>query len=459
MSGFSLKFAFGAALGRGRDDLSRFEGRFAERCAEAAQRLESADPDEDGLGWLALPFGDTSPAKDAAEFLRGYDSVVHAGIGGSALGTLMLNQALLDGYRNEIPAEERGGPKFYVADNPDPSKINSIWDRVKGGTVALVGVSKSGSTAETMAQFLYFRSEMKAKKGASADGDILVVTDPEKGIFRSFARSAGCRVLDLPRLVGGRYSVLSNAGLASAAALGIDIDALLEGARKMRSELSERRTVSDNPAWMLASLNLLHAEEGRSMNVMMPYSSRLESFAEWHAQLWAESLGKKGLGTTPVRALGAIDQHSQVQLYAEGPDDKFYTIIKLGSHRSEVTVPHAADGALSPLSYIGGSGTGEMLGLEAMSTASALVKAGRPVVWLEVGEINEKTIGALVFFYEYVTALTGYMMEINPFDQPGVEQGKRYTYGLMGREGFGGDAEEARARFALIEQRISEISC
>lgn len=458
MGDFSIKFAFGSALGAGRSDCSELESCFAEPSAAAAALLESTASDRDGLGWIALPDCDTSPAKEAADFLRGYDSVVHTGIGGSALGTLMLNQALLDGYRNEMPAAVRGGPKFYVADNPDPSKIRSIWNRVKDGSVALVGVSKSGSTAETMAQFLYFRDAMAEKAGGSPDGDILVVTDPEKGIFRSFARAANCRVLDLPPSVGGRYSVLSNAGLASAAALGIDIDALLAGARKMREELFSRKDFMANPARILAALNLLHAKEGRPMNVIMPYSGRLESFAEWHAQLWAESLGKEGLGTTPVRALGAIDQHSQVQLYTDGPDDKFYTIIKVADYGEQVNVPQVSDAPLEPLAYIGGSETGEMLALEAMSTASALVKAGRPVVWLEVREINEAAIGALVFFYEYVTAIAGYMMEINPFDQPGVEQGKRYTYGLMGRDGFAEDAEEAHTTFQSIVDFETEIS-
>ena len=363
-----------------------------------------------------------------------------------------LNQALLDGFYNESTP----GPKFYLADNPDPDKTLSIWERVKDGRVALVGVSKSGATAETMTQFLWYRSEL-LKKGQS-DADILVITDPEKGIFRAFANGSDCRVMELPASVGGRYSVLCPAGLVTAAALGIDAPALLRGAAAMRVFLTAEKDFDKNPALKLAAIHLLHEREGRPMSVLMPYSSKMAYFAEWYAQLWAESLGKNGLGTTPVRALGAIDQHSQVQLYTEGPDDKFFTLICADSHGVELSVPAIEHEALSPLKYLDGQGIGAMLNLEAKSTAAAIVKSGHPLVWLELEKLDAETVGALVFFYEYLTALTGRMMGINPFDQPGVEQGKKYTYGLMGRAGYEKDAEEVGEWFRKIAaERIEAL--
>lgn len=449
MEKLSISFNFGGAFGSGGPSFENFKKENEAACAEAAAWLKETPRETEGHGWMDLPGADTTEIKSTAEWLKGYDSIIHVGIGGSALGNLMLNQAIIGDYHNFGGAK----PKFHLADNPDPTKTRSIWEKVQQGRVALVGVSKSGATAETMSQFLWFRNEMIKLRG-SADGDILVITDPEKGIFRSFARSSGCRVMDLPASVGGRYSVLSAAGLISAAAAGIDIDVLLRGAAIMKNSLLENLSIDSNPAWMASSLHCYHEKMGRPMAVLMPYSSRMAYFAEWFAQLWGESLGKEGRGTTPVRALGAIDQHSQVQLYTDGPDDKFFTIINIKDHGEKVYVPPVDCEALGPLSYLGNADIGKMLGLEAMSTAAAIVKNGRPLVWIETGKIDCLTLGALIFYYEYMTALTGRMMDIDPFDQPGVEQGKKYTYGLMGREGFEKDAAEAKEWF----EKISEIS-
>jgi glucose-6-phosphate isomerase len=449
MENLSLSFHFGGALGRESLSFGDFKKEYEAACSEAASWLRETPSTVEGHGWIDLPNIDTAEIEETAKWLRGYDSIIHVGIGGSALGNLMLNQSLLSEYRNS----ESNFPKFYLADNPDPTKTHAIWEQVKEGTVALVGVSKSGATAETMSQFLWFREKMIKLKG-SAEDDILVITDPEKGIFRSYAQYSGCRILDLPASVGGRYSVLSAAGLASACALGIDIDALLDGAKKMKKYLFDNNSIDTNPAWTASSLHLFHEKEGRPMAVIMPYSSKMAFFAEWFAQLWGESLGKEGKGTTPVRALGAIDQHSQAQLYTDGPDDKLFTLINLKKHGEQVCVPPVDCDPLKPLSYLDNAELGNMLGLEAMSTAAALVKKGRPLIWMEIDQLDSSTLGALIFYYEYMTAMTGRMMGIDPFNQPGVEQGKKYTYGLMGRKGFEKDAVEAKEWF----QKISSIS-
>ncbi|NLD05042.1 MAG: glucose-6-phosphate isomerase [Synergistaceae bacterium] len=449
MDSLSICFHFGGALGREDLSLVDFRKDHSAACIKAAEWLRETPASTDGHGWMDLPEIETTEIKRTAEWLKSYDSIIHVGIGGSALGSLMLNQALLGEFRNC----EDVRPRFYLADNPDPTKTRAIWEQVKDGRVALVGVSKSGATAETMSQFLWFRNEMIKLRGR-VEGDILVITDPQKGIFRSFAQNSGCRVIDLPASVGGRYSVLSAAGLVSAGAVGIDIDALLSGAGKMKKYLLENDSIDTNPAWLASSLHLYHEKQGRPMAVIMPYSSKMAFFAEWFAQLWGESLGKKGMGTTPVRAVGAIDQHSQVQLYIDGPDDKLFTIINFKKHGDQVSVPPVDCDALKPLSYLDGAEIGNMLGLEAMSTAAAIVKTGHPLIWVEIDKIDCSTLGALIFYYEYMTAMTGRMMGIDPFDQPGVEQGKKYTYGLMGRKGFEKDAAEAKDWF----RKISAIS-
>lgn len=450
-----VRFAFGAAHG-GAASWETLEAQFSQRCAAAAGHLDDAPLSADGYGWLELPEANITEVIKTAEWLRGYDSIIHIGIGGSALGNLMLNQALLGRFYNELSRERRGGgPRFYLADNPDPVKTAAIWERVKDGTAAIIGVSKSGVTAETMSQFLWFRDQMsRAFPDRDVNKDTLVITDPEKGILRAYAKESGCRSMALPSSVGGRYSVLSSAGLVSAAALGIDIAGLLGGAARMKRFLLSESSFFGNPARLSAALHVLHESNRRPMSVLMPYSSGLEYFAEWYAQLWGESLGKDGMGTTPVRALGAIDQHSQVQLYTEGPDDKLYTLINVREHGQKVVVPQVREKSLSSLSYMGGAEIGEMLKLEAVSTAAALTKAGRPVIWIELDKIDAPTVGALIFYYEYLTALTGGLMKVDPFDQPGVEQGKCYTYGLMGREGYRKDAEEAESCFGVIGKQI-----
>ncbi|MDR1886236.1 MAG: glucose-6-phosphate isomerase [Synergistaceae bacterium] len=444
-----ISFSFGAAAGasRGAGDFAKCMEEFATPLAEAVKWIaDNSASEESGFGWYNLPEADVSSVLETSIWLKGYDAIIDVGIGGSALGNLMLHQALLPMYYNELPPGKRG-PRFYMADNPDPEKARAIWARVAGSHVALIGVSKSGATAETMSQFLWFRSQMAAAVGGSVDKDILVITDPKGGVFRSFADATGCRSLEIPPSVGGRYSVLSPCGLVTAFALGADVRELMAGAAEMKKFLAERQDPRENPALYLAAVNRFHERNSRPMAVLMPYSNRLETFAEWFAQLWGESVGKDGIGTTPIRALGAIDQHSQVQLYTAGPDDKLYTIINVASRDGDIELPKVKDESLSSLSYLSGQSLGMMLGLEAHSTAAALVKAGRPVVWIELARVDARAIGALVFFYEYVTAITGRLMGINPFDQPGVEQGKRYTYGLMGRAEYASDASEAKECF------------
>ncbi len=454
-----LSFSFGAAAGTG-DEAGYFAqclARFEEPLTEAANWIrDNAASNESGFGWYNLPEANVKETMETAEWLASYEAVVHVGIGGSSLGNLMLHQALLPMYYNERQSDGRR-PRFYLADNPDPEKTIAIWERVKGIRVALIGVSKSGATAETMSQFLWFRTQLQAAYGDRVDENILVITDPKGGVFRAFAAATGCRSLEIPPSVGGRYSALSPSGLVTLATLGGDIESLLAGASEMKALLEPKNTVKSNPAWYLAAIHRFHERAGRPMAVLMPYANRLETFAEWFAQLWGESVGKKGAGTTPVRALGAIDQHSQVQLYTEGPDDKLYTLINVADRGAKITLPPISEPSLESLGYLASQKLGVMLNYEAQSTAAALVKAGRPLVWIEMEKIDGRTLGALIFFYEYVTALTGRIMKIDPFDQPGVEQGKRYTYGLMGRPTFEQDAAEAKKFFEVAKKESISV--
>jgi len=438
MSAFEI--AFGGAFGR--SNISELKEKYSGCCAEAAQQLSLENCSKSGYGWLSLPDADMSAIKEAGKWLKGFEAIIHVGIGGSALGNLMLKQALL----GDFPSVDI--PDFYVADNPDPRRLRDIWNKAKDKKTALVCVSKSGETSETMAQFFWLYEKLR-ERGESVDS-VLVITDEKSGLLRAFAQETGCRSLVIPSNVGGRYSVLSSVGLPGAYALGMDIDKLLSGAREMRDKLLTEKSMK-NPAWLYAVLNVYHEANGKHISVLMPYTSRLVHFAEWFAQLWGESLGKNGMGTTPVRASGAIDQHSQLQLYTQGPDDKLTTIINVKHHSAQAVIPVPKHKAFEKLSFFDGWELGNILQLEAKSTAASIMKAGHPVIWLELDRLDEHTLGQLIFFYEYATALTGLLMGINPFDQPGVEQGKRYTYGLIGRTGYEADAKEVDSWFKKAE--------
>lgn len=438
----AFKIAFGGAFEN--SSLSQLEAEFGNRCREESKTLSLANAKTSGYGWLSLPDADLSCIREAGEWLKSFEAIIHVGIGGSALGNLMLKQALL----GDFPSADI--PEFYVADNPDPRRLRDIWNKAGNKKVALVCVSKSGETSETMAQFFWLYDKI-CKNGQNADS-VLVITDEKSGLLRAFAQETKCRSLVVPSNVGGRYSVLSAVGLPGAYALGMDIDKLLLGARDMRDKLLSAKNMSQNPAWIYAALNVYHEAHGKHISVLMPYTSRLVHFAEWFAQLWGESLGKGGMGTTPVRASGAIDQHSQLQLYTQGPDDKLLTIINVKKHSAELTIPVPKNSSFEKLSFFDGLELGHILQLEAKSTAASIMKEGHPVIWIELEKLDEYTLGGLIFFYEYATALTGLLMGINPFDQPGVEQGKRYTYGLIGRKGYENEALDVAKYFEQTER-------
>ncbi|MCF7935226.1 MAG: glucose-6-phosphate isomerase [Synergistales bacterium] len=428
-------------------------------CREAERWLRrGAQERQSGFGWLHLPYGDAGEIRRTGEWLSGFDSIVQAGIGGSSLGTLTLINALLHPPGGGFPRKEGGRPAFFMADNVDPLENHRIWNALDPHSTALIVVSKSGSTAETMANFLwFFRRLCDALGEEEALKRVVVITDPEEGSLRSFVREIGAANLPLPPDVGGRFSVLSDVGLLAASALDIDVASLLAGARRMDERLRAADSIGENPGWMLAALHHRHALAGRNMAVIFPYGDGLKDFAEWFAQLWGESLGKEGRGSTPVKALGAVDQHSQVQLYTAGPDDKLYTVLAQRRIEEDQAIAPSPYASLQGLAYLSGTSCGEMLHVEAQATAASLRQAGRPVIWIELERLDAETLGALLFLYEYTTAVTGYLMGVNPFDQPGVEQGKHYIYGLLGRDGYRDAARGVRGHMEEMDSRRFEV--
>jgi glucose-6-phosphate isomerase len=392
----------------------------------------------------------------------GVEHIVVLGIGGSALGASAMNAALGPLF----PAWERGGgAQLHVLDNPDPELLGTFFEQVPIERTHFNVISKSGGTLETSAEFLLAWQAVRRMESSDdrARARFTLTTDPAGGHFRALADSEGFQTLPVPPGVGGRFSVLSPVGLFPAAAAGFDVESLLEGAAKTDRNLRAAAPEED-PALMWALAHVLHMEAGRSIHVHFPYAHRLRLLADWYAQLWAESLGKRHnlageevhVGPTPVRAVGPTDQHSQMQLYAEGPDDKVYTFLKLRDFARKVPVPHPF--ADSPaFTHLRGRELGELVEAERQGTEVALRQAGRPLCVIEMCGIDAFHVGQYFQFMEVATALAGGMMGIDPFDQPGVESGKIAALALMGCEGYEDRADEIRA--ALQDGESLQLKC
>ena len=442
--------------GRGVDParLEALQERFAAVHADTGKRRDAGE-----LGFFSLP--DAGEVVDEIEtFANGvgqaFENVVVLGIGGSALGTIAMRSALLNPFWNELTQEGRDFfPRLYVVDNPDPATFGAFLDHIDLGRTLFNVVSKSGGTAETMSQFLIVRERLEAQLGEGYRRHILFTTDPEKGVLRKLSREEGFAALPVPPSVGGRFSVLSAVGLLPAALAGIPIRELLEGAREM-DERCRSAKLTENPAGVFAALQYLATEEkGAPIHVMMPYSDRLRDLADWFRQLWAESLGKERTrdgkeifaGPTPVKSLGATDQHSQVQLYMEGPFDKTITFLIERERGEDMEIPRLY-GDIGELGYLGGHTLGELLRVEKEATEAALTQRGRMNMTVEVDEVDARTLGGLFMLFQIATVYAGGLYDIDPLDQPGVELGKQFTYGIMGRGGFESFRDEYETREA-----------
>ncbi len=367
--------------------------------------------------------------------------IVVLGIGGSALGPIALRTALRHSGWNMLNERERGGrPRLHVLDNIDPVTIVALLERLELTRTLFLVVSKSGGTAETMAQYLVVRKQLKLVR-LPLDEHLVIVTDPAKGALRPIAERDGIRAVEIPPNVGGRFSVLSAVGVLPAALIGINVRQLLAGARDMahRCRSDEAQL---NPALAYAGLQwLADTQLGKRNHVFMPYSDQLRDFAAWFVQLWAESLGKvsrktrEHVGPTPIAALGATDQHAQVQLFMEGPADKTITFVAVehADPGPEILVSRNDAGELE---YLGGYTLGELLDVERRATAGALARRGRPNMTLTLERVDAYEVGGLVMLLELATAYAGALYGVNAFDQPGVELGKEFTYAILGRPGF-----------------------
>lgn len=411
--------------------------------AEAAQKAVEAKRGTGWLGWMDLPYNQgeilAHIEKVAAEVRGSFDAFVVLGIGGSALGPIAVQQALNHLRYNELPAGKRNGPRLYVEDNIDPERMASLLDVIDVSKTCFNIITKSGATAETMSQYLIISELLKKKVGEGWQKHIIATTDSEKGNLIKLAKQEGFELFYIPSSVGGRFSELCPVGLLPAAVCGIDIRDMLAGAAAM-DERCKSADIWKNPALLEAALQYTAMQDmDVNVHVVMPYADSLKYMADWFCQLWAESLGKnvtrKGMavnvGQTPTKALGVTDQHSQLQLYTEGPYDKAVTFLKVRDFRSEFEISHGCE-QFPDVAFLGGKTLNALIGAELKGTEYALFSAGRMNQTIELPCVCAHTIGQLIYFFEMTTAYAGELLDVDAFNQPGVEVSKIASYAVLG---------------------------
>ena len=391
--------------------------RLLEAAARAVDQIKAAH-DDGSLPLLRLPArsDDIERIEPIAErYCESFDDVVVLGTGGSSLG----GRTLCD-----LAPLSPARPRLHFFDNIDPDSFTRLFQAIDPARTGFIVISKSGGTAETLTQFLYCLDVFRGALGVDVvGGHFTVITEPEDNPLRALATSWGLETLDHDPNIGGRFSALSVVGLLPAMIAGVDGEAVRQGAATVLDPiLKEQATAGYAPA-IGAAVNVGLAQSGKvNATVVMPYLDRLATFGLWFRQLWAESLGKDGHGTTPINALGAIDQHSQLQLYLDGPADKMFTLI-MAKQSNGAVVPEDLVGD-ERLAYLAGRSMGELLDAEQRATAATLIENGRPTRTIWIDHLDDATIGALMMHFMIETIIAAQLLGVDAFDQPAVEQGK-----------------------------------
>ena len=376
-------------------------------------RQSHADKSLELLGIPARTDDFDAAAALAPKFLQDTSEIAVIGIGGSSLG----GQALTALRRRDAK------PRLQFHDNPDPHSWAEALAHFDLKTTRIVAISKSGGTAETMMQALTAADAFQ-KAGCNLKDHFIIITEPHKSALSDFADSIGAPKLAHPTGVGGRYSVLTVVGMLPALLMGLNAKALRAGAADTLSRVLAAKNPADVPAATGAALHFaLAGQDKLATTILWPYADKLAIFGGWWRQLWAESLGKDGKGSTPVSVLGPVDQHSQLQLFRDGPGNALFTLIATDTKGIGPVVSKARADALG-LQYLSGRPMGDLVAAEARATAQTLFKNGRPVRRIHLPKVDEFSVGALMMHFMIETIVMGKLMGVDPFDQPGVEEGK-----------------------------------
>ena len=427
---------------------------YEKRAEEMAGRLRE-ETSAGQLPFLTMPYMAKLKQElaDLKERFKGFDHMLLLGIGGSALGARALQKAFFP--QQDQP--DHTCPCLWIADNVDAYALEAYLAKLDPTKTIVVTVSKSGGTIETVGQYFILKEWAQKHLGDAWTKHMLLVTDEEKGFLRGEANKHGIHALPVPDHLGGRYSVLSAVGLIPAAFMGIDIDALVEGAREVVSPLTEDnlsgKVLEQHSAFQLAAWGAALQDKGFDEMIFFAYIPLWASFGDWFAQLWAESLGKEGKGSQPIPAIGVTDQHSVNQMFMDGIRNKaclFLTCPNLpAGPRFPADLPDQFD-------YVRNKDFGELIQAEALGTRMALSQNGVPLVEMRMGEDGPKQAGKLIALLGTATILTGWLMGINPLDQPAVELGKRLAKARMNADGL----EEEKAdlnNFLTADRDIREF--
>ncbi len=344
-----------------------------------------------------------------------FKHIVVLGIGGSALGILALSQSLKHLYENELTNSKT--PRLHVIDNIDPVLIKELEDVIDYSKTLFIVATKSGSTVETGTQYFYFREQCK-KRELNIKNHFVIITEQNKSFLRKTAEEEGLKIFNVPRNICGRFSIFSAISLLPARLIGIDISKIIKGAKKNTKET----------AFQLAKIQYNLYKKGKTINVLMPYSQNLIGLANWYRQLLAESIGKNSkIGITPINALGVTDQHSQLQLYSDGPNDKLIIVIEVKNFAKKIIIPNPYP-EKKALKFLNKNLTfNELINIEKDSTIASLTKKQKPSIKISIDRINEESIGEILMMFMWSVAFLGELFKINTYNQPGVEESKSLT--------------------------------
>lgn len=414
--------------------------------------LNKTGKGNDFLGWVTLP-DETDEAlissimRDAREISAKADIFVVVGIGGSYLGARAVIEALQHNFAPVLSKQERKAPLvLYAGNNISEDYLADLLEVLDRHEYAMTVISKSGTTTEPAIAFRILRRHIEQKYGKEeARRRIIAITDKSRGALKNLAEAEGYRTYVVPDDVGGRYSVLTPVGLLPIAVAGYDIRSFVEGAREMKRLVTTARTISENPAFKYAAArNALYAA-GKPVEIMVNYQPSLIYITEWWKQLYGESEGKQNRGIFPAGVSFTTDLHSMGQYIQEGLRVIFETVLRIEKPRRELTIP-AEDDDADGLNFVAGKRLNEVNRQAELGTLLAHVDGEVPNIVISLPHISENTLGQLLYFYEFACALSGYLLDVNPFDQPGVEAYKKNMFALLGKPGFEEQTKELRKR-------------
>ena len=416
-------------------------GGVADKPSDDAKFIEQLKQELPVLPFLGLPFAEEMIAQleEHESFLRGFKHMLLLGIGGSALGPRALQRAF-------APGQDRpnyDGPSLWIADNVDPDWLQDHLAKLPAEETVVVVISKSGGTIETMTQYLIVLPWLQKMLPDSWKDHLFMVTDTVKGPLREEVNKYGIRSMPVPDNLGGRYSVLSAVGMVPAVFMGMDWKGLLKGAMSVGRPLAQNpEALLDHPAWKLARWAFQMSEAGKSQVIYFCYIPSWATFGPWFCQLWAESLGKDGKGTQPIPATGVTDQHSLLQMFLDGPKDKTCLFVSAPADKAILPIPAEVP---AQWQYLSGQTFGDVLEAETIATRATLAEKDVPTVHLDMADASAESAGKMMMLLEAATIFTGWLMGINPVDQPAVENGKKLARARLGMAGTEADAARLAA--------------